>query len=144
MADVEITIDIVALHARTIEPLRNIFGGVCFGDSGGPTFLGPLADFIAGKFPEKPNRLPKALPEGIRCLIAGLDAPTLALMALAPLLHRIHAGWQGKDTDSAEMLLKKAIGEEFRARYLLIASRTLSGARSSARRVAPVPRPLRT
>jgi hypothetical protein len=48
-----------------------------------------------------------------------MDAHTLALMALGPLLHRIHAGWKGKDTDSAEMLLKKAIGEEFRARVSL-------------------------
>ena len=48
-----------------------------------------------------------------------MDAHTLALMALAPLLHRIHAGWKGKDTNSAEMLLKKAIGEEFRARISL-------------------------
>ena len=48
-----------------------------------------------------------------------MNAPTLALMALAPLLHRTQAGWQGKDTKSAEMLLKKAIGEEFRARIWL-------------------------
>jgi hypothetical protein len=82
-------------------------------------FLGPLADFVAGKLPEKPNPLPKALPKGIKSLIAGMDAPTLALMALTPLLHRIHAGWQGKDTRAAEMLLKKVIGEEFRARISL-------------------------
>jgi hypothetical protein len=82
-------------------------------------FLGPLADFLAGRFPERPNPLPKALPEGIRSLIAGMEANTLALMALAPLLHRIHAGWQGKEPKSAEMLLKKAIGDEFRARISL-------------------------
>jgi hypothetical protein len=29
-------------------------------------FLGPLADFLAGKLSDKPNPLPKALPEGIQ------------------------------------------------------------------------------
>jgi hypothetical protein len=75
-------------------------------------FLKPLADEIAiqldgGEYPP---------PGDLGPVLARLDSHTLALIALAPLLDAIMRGWQGNDTDSAEMLLRLKIGRYLRDR----------------------------
>jgi DNA-directed RNA polymerase len=78
-------------------------------------FIAPLADFLAGKLSEKPTKPPGDLGE----LLRPLDPQKLALIVLAPLLDSINRGWTGDDTDSAEMLLVKKIGEYLRHRLIV-------------------------
>jgi DNA-directed RNA polymerase len=75
-------------------------------------FLEPLAAEIAlqlggGEYPP---------PGDLGPVLARLDSHTLALIVLAPLLDSIMRGWQGDDTDSAEMLLRLKIGRYLRDR----------------------------
>jgi DNA-directed RNA polymerase len=78
-------------------------------------FLAPLTEFLSGKYDEKPDPPPRWLSP----LICDLAPEKLALMALAPLLDSIYRGWEGRDLDSAEMLLKLKIGAELRDRLAL-------------------------
>jgi DNA-directed RNA polymerase len=72
-------------------------------------FIDPLADFLAGNFPEKPQKAPTFL----RPLIAGLnDYKKLALMGVAPLLDCMT--WD-RDDPSAEAKLKLRVGAEMEA-----------------------------
>jgi hypothetical protein len=71
-------------------------------------FLGPLADFFAGKYAEQPDKPPLFLREMVR----ELDDPSfLALAALAPLLDAIFRGWD-RDDPSVEAGLKLKVGDD--------------------------------
>jgi hypothetical protein len=71
-------------------------------------FLEPLADFLAGKRAEQPDKPPRFL----RPLVRELDDPRfLALAALAPLLDGIFRGWN-RDDPSWEAKLKLGIGDD--------------------------------
>jgi hypothetical protein len=70
-------------------------------------FLTYLADFLAGKLAEQPDKPPRFLRE----LVGGLDPMFLALAALAPLLDCIFRGWD-RDDPSADQRLKRKIGDD--------------------------------
>ena len=74
-------------------------------------FMQPLADFLARKLPEQPDRAPKFLRPHI-----GGDFQFLALAVLSSLMDGIYRGWN-KDDPSAEAKLKLAIGAELNDRF---------------------------
>jgi DNA-dependent RNA polymerase len=71
-------------------------------------FLKPLADFLAGKYVEQPDRPPRFLRKLVRELD---DANFLALAALAPLLDGIFRGWD-RDDPHAGLGLKFKVGDD--------------------------------
>jgi DNA-directed RNA polymerase len=78
-------------------------------------FIDPLADFLAGKLPDKPHKTPTFL----RPLIADLnDYRKLALMAVSPLLDCMT--WD-RDDPSAAAKLKLGVGAEMEAQLAFIA-----------------------
>jgi DNA-directed RNA polymerase len=78
-------------------------------------FIDPLADFLAGKLPDKPHKAPTFL----RPLIADLnDYRKLAMIAVAPLLDTMT--WD-RDDPSAEAKLKLKVGAELEAQLAFIA-----------------------
>src|SRR5262245_50041107 len=101
---------------NSLEKRGRVFCGTPLGRKAtSELFLSPLADFMAGRLEEKPNEPPRWL----RPLICDLDPAVLALMALAPLLNGVYGGWDGDDTESAEMFLRLKIGTELRDRLAL-------------------------
>jgi DNA-directed RNA polymerase len=70
-------------------------------------FIELLAKFLACELEEKPFPAPGDLADAISIL----DAPTLALTVLAPLLDSIMRGWRGRDTAAAEQKLCRQIGK---------------------------------
>ena len=78
-------------------------------------FLANLAMYMAGELSEAPQPPPGDLGK----LTSGLAAEDLALCALSPLLDSIFRGWDdGPESNikSAEMLLRKKMGEHLRDR----------------------------
>ena len=85
---------------------RRVFTATPFGRSVTvDLFIEPLASFLAGELPEKPYP-----PPGDFATACDLDCPTLALIALAPLLDSIMRGWRGRDTALAEQRLWESVG----------------------------------
>ena len=98
-----------ARFERRNDPAR-VFSSTPFGERvTSKHLLEPLAEFIAGKRADGEKPFPP--PKGLGKLISRLDAYELAAIAVTPLLDCIYRGWDGRDTRSAAMLLKKKIGE---------------------------------
>jgi hypothetical protein len=81
-------------------------------------FLKPLASFLAGEFGDKPTPPPGDL--GQLVYHPKLRLEDLAIAVLSPLLDCIYRGWEGRDTRSAEMLLRLKIGRNLHDRFALM------------------------
>lgn len=87
---------------RPRQFIQTPFGNRLTGD-----LIATLADFLAGKLAEQPDKPPRFLRE----LVGGLDPMFLALAALAPLLDTIFRGWD-RDDPCADQNLKRKIGDD--------------------------------
>jgi hypothetical protein len=89
---------------------RRVFCQLPVGQANAELFLGPLADYLAGKLDDKPPPPPS---DGLDKRLGRLKDPypAVALMILHPLLDAIMRGWKGMDDAAAEMALAERMGK---------------------------------